>query len=234
MELSIKKLVIQFLWVAFVMAGCSFEGMSADKVYRGLVEDIKTIESLPADISIEEKLTIYSRAEHKINRLRTRYSSTSKGEEVRGNPVLAGSLSIEEIINETQSVKEAANRQLPEDRVELIMIKANSDPEVRNDSLEHHGISMARKGDIAMAEEIIPLLLNSLSIGIVQLEVAKAYEQQGNIQEAKNFSLEASDNVNSYDFDEDVCSNVGCEGEEPRKMLVQTEIRRLRTSLYSR
>ncbi|MDR5905679.1 hypothetical protein [Franzmannia qiaohouensis] len=224
---------ISVLLFVFILVGCSKEEREASSLYEALLEDIAEIDALSSDASISDKLTAYSKARHKIETIRTRYADTKKGDELQGNAVLASSQSVEDILLKADAVEDEASELLSENQAEFIVVSTIPIPEVRNSRLESHGISLARQGDIEEAKAVVPHLINSLSMGIVQLEIAKAYQQNGDLEEAMRLSLRANDTISQYDFDEDICSTENCDNEETRKRLVETELRMVRTDLYS-
>ncbi|WP_355662413.1 hypothetical protein [Halomonas salifodinae] len=228
-----STLPIMLLLSLLMLTGCSTEGRESGRMYNALLKDVEAIEALGADASIGDRLAAYSRARHRIEELRTRYASTRRGEEVLGNPALSSSHSVEDILYEATSLEKQAYDELSENQIEFIILNTLPTPELRNDRLESHGLSLVRQGALEEAEAVIPHLLNSLSTAIVQLEIAKEYQHQGNIEAAREFSLEAYDNISRYNFNEAVCSTASCEGEETRKMLVDTELRRVRIALYA-
>ncbi|WP_219861424.1 hypothetical protein [Vreelandella piezotolerans] len=225
--------LITLIIITILLAGCSKEEREANSLHESLMKDIEAIDALENNTSIIEKLTIYSQAKHKIERLRTRYAATKKGEELLENSILSSDLTAEDIISEALALEDRASDELSEIQIQRIIIDAIPTPEIRNHRLESHGISLARQGNIEEANEVIPSLQNSLSITIVQLEVAKAYHRNSNIEAAKNISLEASDTISQYSLDEQFCSTINCENEEARKRFVEAELRLFRSELYS-
>lgn len=231
MKASIKFITMLFL--VLLLSACSKEEREANRLYKSLMEDITEIDALENDASISDKLAVYSQARYKLERIRTRYAATKKGKEILENPTFSSGQSAEDILSEALSLEDRASEELSENQVKLIIISAISTPEIRNHRLESHGISLARQGNTEEAKAILPDLLNSLSKAIVQLEIAKAYYQEDDIEAAKSISLEAHDKISQYNLNENICSTVSCDNEEARKRLVDTELRRFRIELYS-
>ncbi|PRY64092.1 hypothetical protein B0H98_1063 [Vreelandella songnenensis] len=216
----------------FLLAGCSKETRESRALYNDLMQNVDEINSLDSTAAAVDKLFLYSQASHRIEILRTEYAATSKGEEIKANPTLEGGRSIEDILNEANRVKQEAASQLTEYEVKFIELSSIPIAQVRNSRLEKYGISLARQGDVENAEAIIPHLANTLSIAIVQLEVAKAYQQEGDYYTADDFYTEASDNLEQYNFDESICSTEKCGNEEARARIVKTELILSRQSRY--
>lgn len=221
------------LFFLFLLGGCSKEEREANSLYDSLMGDIAEIDALSNDASISEKLTAYSQARHKIEMISTRYATTKKGEEILENPIYSSDRSIEDILSEERILEDSASEELSENQIKFITLSAIPTPEIRNHRLESHGISLAKQGNTEEAKELIPELLNSLSQAIVQLEIAKAYQRKNNIEAAKDTSLEANDKISQHNLNEDICSTASCDNEEARKRLVETELRRFRSELYS-
>lgn len=216
----------------FLLAGCSKETRESKALYNDLMQNIDEINSIDSTAATADKLPLYSQASHRIEILRTEYATTSKGEEIRSNPTLQGGRTVEDILDQANRVKEAASAELTEYEVRFIELNTLPVPQARNSRLEGYGISLARQGNVDNAEAIIPHLVNTLSVAIVQLEVAKAYQKEGDYYSSDVFYTAASDNLGRYNFNEPICSTEECNNEETRARMVKTEMIQSRQSRY--
>ncbi|RUR40868.1 hypothetical protein [Vreelandella populi] len=216
----------------FLLAGCSKETRESKALYNDLMQNVDEINSLDSTAAIADKLSLYSQASHRIEILRTEYATTSKGEEIQSNPTLEGGITIEDILDQANEVKAEASTELTEYEVRFIELNTLPVSKARNSRLEGYGISLARQGDVDNAEAIIPHLVNTLSVAIVQLEVAKAYQQKGDYYSADEFYTAASDNLGRYNFNESICSTEECSNEETRARMVKTEMIQSRQRRY--